>query len=274
MDGDARFVWRNEAKYKNLGTTTPAEQAILTSFGVAVGKALIASARPASAALPSSPEELRNAILQSARFVELPDILVSCWAMGIAVVQLAIFPLSAKRMHAMTVRVGDRFAILLGTRSSYPAQAAFIIAHELGHIIGGHLGGTSALLDVENPLTIADRDSEESQADKYALALLTGYRDFSVLPGLEKYNASQVAAAALRTAPEERVDPGILALCLGYSTGRWRQSVGALKIIYHGVEPGDVGAFINKMAEVQLELADNTDRSQYLRRILALKAVE
>ncbi len=274
MEGDARFVWRNEAKYKNLGTTTPAEQGILTSFGVAVGKALIATAPRPSAALPGSPEELRHAILQSATYVGLSEILVSCWAMGIAVAQLAIFPLKAKRMHAMTVHVGDQYAILLGAKSAYPAQASFIIVHELGHIIGGHLGEAAALLDVENPLEIPDRDTEEAEADQYALALLTGYRDLSVLADASQYNASQVASAALKAAPQENIDPGTLALCLAYSTGRWKQSIGALKIIYSDLPAGDVGTFINQVAQTQLDLAGVDDRAQYLRRILKIEVPE
>jgi hypothetical protein len=63
MEGQTRFVWRDEAKYKNLGATTRAEQGILTSFGIAVGKALIAVAPPPGAPLPHNPEDLREAIL-------------------------------------------------------------------------------------------------------------------------------------------------------------------------------------------------------------------
>ena len=37
LDGAAQFVWRDEAKFKNLGTTTDHQAIVLTSFGVAVG---------------------------------------------------------------------------------------------------------------------------------------------------------------------------------------------------------------------------------------------
>lgn len=274
LEGNTRFVWRDEAKYKNLGTTTEAEQGILTSFGVAVGKALISIAPPPAAQLPAYPEDLREAILKSGRFVDLPELLASCWSMGIAVVQLTVFPLSAKRMHAMTVRVGDQYAILLGARAAYPAQTAFIVAHELGHILAGHLSESSALLDVEDPLQITQRDEEESEADAYALSLLTGYRNLSVFADAEHYNATQVARAAIKAAASEGIDPGTLALCLAFSTGHWKASVGALKIIYGGPSSVDVGMFVNQVAQTQLRLSTLDDRARYLSRILGLDRAE
>jgi hypothetical protein len=270
MEGQTRFVWRDEAKYKNLGATTTAEQGILTSFGVAVGKALIAVAPHPGAPLPPNPEGLRDAILQTGRNVGLAELLVSCWAMGVAVVQLEVFPLSAKRMHAMTVKVRDQYAILLGARSAYPAQASFIVAHELGHIIAGHLNGTAALLDIEDPFEIAQRDEEESEADAYALSLLTGYRNLDVLADADNYSATQVARAALKAAASENIDPGTLALCLAFSTGNWKESVGALKIIHSGQHVSDVSAFVNHVAQTQLNLSTFDDRARYLTRILNL----
>ncbi|WP_353612238.1 ImmA/IrrE family metallo-endopeptidase [Mycobacterium sp. ACS4331] len=273
MHGDTEFVWRDEAKYKNLGATTPAEQGVLTSFGVAIGKALIAVAPPPVGSLPPTAEELRTAILKSGRLVGLTELLTFCWAVGVAVVQLEVFPLSAKRMHAMTVKVGDRYAILLGSRSSYPAQASFVVAHELGHIAGGHLGDSAALLDVEDPLDIANRDDEEAEADKYALSLLTGSAELSVLANTSGYNATQVAHAAIREAFTVQIEPGTLALCLAYSTGNWKQSLGALKIIYGTQPTGAAGSYVNNVARTQLDLSSLNDRNRYISRVLNLGVV-
>ncbi|WP_396904257.1 ImmA/IrrE family metallo-endopeptidase [Mycolicibacterium phlei] len=267
-------MWRDEAKYKNLGATSSAEQGILTSFGMAVGKALIAVAPRPNAALPKSPEVLRLAILRTRQYVGLAELLSFCWAAGIVVAQLEVFPLSAKRMHAMTVRVGDRYAILLGTRLSYPAQASFIVAHELGHIAEGHLGSSAALLDVESPLELSHRDDEEDAADKYALSLLTGFADPRVMADTSEYIAAQVADAAVREAPRARIEPGTLALCLAFSTGNWKQSVGALKMIYGDQPSGAVGAYVNRIAKSQLDLSNVTDRTRYIEKILKLDAVK
>jgi hypothetical protein len=54
----------------------------------------------------------------------------------------------------------------------------------------------------------------------------------------------------MRAASNYRIDPGVLALCLGHSSGHWRQAFGALKLL----PPGefDVGGFMNGVARRQL----------------------
>ena len=64
---------------------------------------------------------------------------------------LRIFPLKNKAMHAMVVRVRGRYAILLGRDATYPAPVAFTLAHELGHVLLGHLGDAPALVDLRDP---------------------------------------------------------------------------------------------------------------------------
>jgi IrrE N-terminal-like domain len=231
FEGPPKFIWGNEAKFKNLGTTTPTEQLILTSFGIAAGRALITAAPPALASLPTAAAELRRQILQSSPYVRLGELLVACWGLGIPVAKTNIFPLEQKRMQAMTVRLDGRYAILIGRNSTFPAWIAFILAHELGHIACGHITDSAALLEMDDPLQIAERDNEELQADAFALALLTGDEQPEIISDAERYSAQQVAGAVVHAAADKRIDPGVLALCLAYSTGRWAESIGALKMI-------------------------------------------
>jgi hypothetical protein len=58
-----------------------------------------------------------------------------------------------------------------------------------------------------------------------------------------------VAHAARNAATEARVDPGVLALCLGHSTETWKEVFGALKILGEI----DVGGYINEVARGQLD---------------------
>ncbi|NMN99280.1 M48 family metalloprotease [Antrihabitans stalactiti] len=270
FDGPPVFMWRDEAKFKNLGGTTPNEQLVLTSFGVAVGRALISAAPDSAVALPGSAIGLREAILASAQYIQLSDLLAACWGIGIPVVKTNVLPLRRKRMHAMSIRLGDRYAILIGLNSRFPAQVAFIIAHELGHIAAGHITDTAAILDIDNPLESTERDDEELQADGYALALLTGHDTVDVVADVDTYNATQVANAAMVAAESTRIDPGTIALCLAYSSGRWRESIGALKIIPGQQSPEDVGIAINSIAARQLQWGSiGFDRADYLRRILS-----
>lgn len=266
FDGPPRFVWRDRVKYKNLGTASTEEVGILTSFGVAVGQSALAAAPP-RIALPTSAAELRLAILASSAVVGLGELLAFCWAVGIPVMQLRLFPLQHKRMHAMTVQVGDRFVILLGRETRFSAQAAYVVAHEIAHIVLLHTAGLAALIDVEDPLQVADGDEEEATADRFALEVLTGDPDPQVESNISSFSATQLADAAMTAAKDARVDAGILALCLAHRTGRWRQGFGALKIIPPGER--DVGSEVNALARVELAWSSlPLDAQDYLSKVM------
>lgn len=257
-DGNPEFLWKDAAKFKNVGTQSDDELAILTSFGVAVGQAVLAAIPKAAVELPAA-RELRTVLLRTSPVVDLRALLDLSWAVGIPVVQLALFPLGAKRMHAITVRVHGRYAVLVGRESPFPAQVAYIVAHELGHVARGHVTEAPALVEAEDPLIVAG-DNEEHDADAYALELLTGDPRTIIDATDPKFSAAQLANAAMGAAAQLRVDPGVLALCLGHSSGRWKQVFAALKRLPPG--PVDVGAFINGIARHQLRWDDLPGDSQ------------
>ena len=191
--------------------------------------------------------------------------LTGCWALGIPVLQLRVFPLRQKRMHSVAARLGERFAILIGHESQFPSQVAFWIAHELGHIANGHLDDSAAVVDVEDPLGSHDRDSEEEAADEYALELLTGSSRPSFESSVADYTATELAIAAQRIADERAVDPGVVALGMGHADGAWQQAIGALKIL--GEVPA--GDLINTVAAQQLDWsAMGTDSGPFLKTVL------
>jgi hypothetical protein len=177
FDGTPQFLWRDTTKFKNLGTTTEKEQAILASFGTAVGRCALSATPPVVFPSITDAQTVRDAILRQARFVDLTELLTFCWQTGIPVIQLRVFPLTQKRMQAMTVKVKGRYSVLLGYESNYYARMAYILAHELGHIILGHLENSESLLDMDDPLTAGDLDAEEVAAERAAFVLLTGSDD-------------------------------------------------------------------------------------------------
>ena len=249
-DGEPEFLWRDETKFKNLGTTSEREASILASFSVSVGRcAFTAMPVEAENLLPATAGELRSALLRRWEAIGLRELLTACWSFAIPVLQLRVFPLQHKRMHAVTARLGHRHAILVGHESKFPAQVSYWVAHELGHIASGHVGDATALMDVEDPLRQHDKDAEERAADTYALELLTGRPEPVVEAGTSSYNATELANAARNAGAAERVDPGVIALCLGHSEQTWEQVFGALKILGEV----DVGAYINEVARTQLD---------------------
>lgn len=266
-EDEPRFLWREEARFKHLSNEDEVELAGITSFGRALSSALIAAApAPEASAAELSGRELREQVLASGRpYVDLLDLLTLSWAVGVPVVHLRVFPWPQKRMAAMSVAIDDRSTVLLARDAVHPPAVAFHLAHELGHVALGHLSGDRIIVDLEDPEEAVARgdDDEEIAADQFALDLLTGHPEPTVMATGETPTATRLAAAALDASEELRIEPGMLAQLFGYSTGNWRVATGALKVIYEQEKPvwQDVNALARR--ELQLELLPD-DAAEYV----------
>lgn len=271
-DDEPRFVWYDETKFKRLSTEDEHERSAISAFGTSVSRAVISGTRPGPPIPDFSAIQLRESILKSQPFVRLVDLLGFCWAMGIPVIHLRVFPLSAKRMCAMAVRVAGRFAILLSKDAQYPAPAAYYVAHEIGHIALGHVSAAGAVVDLQDPLEgIKVTDPEEKEADAYALSLLTGSSQPEIKTEALRFTARMLASSLFETSKELRVEPGTLALCFGHSTGDWSKANAAMKLIYS--KPRPVWAEVNKVADTQLSWPDiSDDMAMFIRAIMGIPA--
>lgn len=267
-DGVPRFTWRDEARFKNLSGESEQDRAAIASFGMALGSIIMGAVEVGQGVLPNDALTIRNLILRNRPFVGLLDLIALSWTSGVPVVHLRVFPLRQKRMVAMCVRVGDRSAILLGKESNYPAQIAFYLAHEIGHIALGHLSNQAAIVDLESGrLDLEGADQEENEADRFALELLTGRPDTRVLPAPGTYNAPGLAHAVLHSAAALHIEPGTLALCFGYSTGKWAIANSAMKFIYRSAKPAWVE--INRLAMRELSIGQiPSDTLPYINSVL------
>jgi hypothetical protein len=171
-------------------------------------------------------------------------------------------------MAAMSVLIGNRAVILLAKESSYPAQIAFYIAHEMGHVALGHLASGPVIVDMDQGTPrITDDDSEEGSADGYALELLTGSPRPTVLSGTGYASGPELARVALETAESLGIEPGTLAMLFGYTSGRWATAMNAMKRIYRQPEP--VWRGINRVALNELALDRlSSDARDYLSSVL------
>ena len=261
------FIWNDEARFKHLSTEDASQRAALTSFGMSIGRLLLRACPSYAAPTIVDAGALREAILVGRQFVDLNALLGTCWALGIPVIHLRVFVLDAKSMHAMVVGIDGRFAILLGRDASYPAPIAFALAHEIGHIMLGHLTGAPALVDLEDPATARDADAEEKQANRFALTLLTGSPEPEITTSLDRFNAPTLADAVLQAAPRYGVEPGTLALCLAYRRDIWSVAMSSLRFIYGESKP--TWREVNGIADMNLawdELGD--EAGHYLRAIM------
>jgi hypothetical protein len=269
FDDRVEFVWKKDARFKHLTGEDAQEQAALASFGVALGRLLIRATESGPSVAHVTALSLRASILASRLLVDLPGLLAACWGLGIPVIHLRVFPLPAKRMHAMVVRVGDRYAVLLGRDASYPAPVAFWLAHELGHVALGHLRDASAVVDMADPAEAETRDAEEAEADEFGLELLTGTPTPDVRADQVQFGPRQLAEAALAVGPSERIEPGTLALCYAFRSGDWPRGNAALRYIYSVPKP--VWREVNGIAASQLHLdAIENEAADYLRAVMGL----
>jgi hypothetical protein len=261
-----QFIWDDSAKYKNFKGDGERDKPAITAFGKSVARMLVKSVEQTVALKGISAAKLRELILKKNQYVGLVELLATMWGVGVPVLHLRVFPLTAKRMSAMVTSFRDRYAILLAKDSTYPAPIAFYLAHEIGHIACGHVEAGSALLDMEEEDVPQEKDLEEIEADRYALELLTGDPDFEIEKQGEGHNARELAARALELGPQIRVEPGTIALCYGHATGEWGVVQTAMKHIYTNAVPA--WEAVNKIAAGQMAWDDLSDENAHF-----LKAV-
>ena len=264
------FFWDDSARFKHLKVHDADEQSAIASFGVAFGRELIAAAPDPMLQnwQTLNAQHLRDSILSRQPFVDLQSIISACWSFGIPVVHIGIAPLERKSMHAMVVKHEGRYAILLARNARFPAQVAFTVAHELGHILYGHLGKARALVDLENPAETKDDDVEEQEADEFALSLLAGTTQLNFETDLDGFNAPTLANAVIRAAEKYQIEPGTMALTLAYQDGSWARSMSALKFIYGDIRP--VSETVNKVAHGELNWnALSEGAADYVARVLS-----
>ena len=245
------FIWTKNAKFKNGPRTDAAIERILVAFGRAFGRTMT-SATPTGRNINGlSPLEIRRLILNDRPFVDLQGILTFYWAVGIPVVQLRVFPLPTQSMHAMALTVGSRPAVFLARNSNYPALTAFTLAHELGHIVLGHVAESSALIELKDPVSTSTSDEQELAANRFALTLLTASEKPQIETDVRDFNAPTLAQTVLTASTQYEIEPGTLALLLAHESGAWERSMSALKFIY--TKPGPVWREINAIAKQEID---------------------
>ncbi len=200
--------------------------------------------------------EIREAILRRSEYVDLESLLESCWRSGIPVLQLAQVPAGGKRFDGMAAFVEERPVIILASGRDGAPWLAFYLAHEIGHIMLGHVQpDTEALVDG----TIAGEagaSGHEREADQFACELLSGFPE----PKIRNLKAAapRLAVIAAGKGPEQGVDPGVFTLIYAKSNNRWGVGQNALK--YLKLDTGGqamIAEFLNKhLSQVDLSEAD------------------
>ncbi len=169
-----------------------------------------------------NPEEIRNSILCSgASCVGLAELTRWCWQHGIPVLHLPEFPTAANKPDGMLLRANGRPVIVICKNAKFPAWLLFILAHELGHLIAGHLESFDAVVDdsVSEAFAFSEHSVEE-QANRNAIAILTGDPSLRFSMTGRWPSAAQLAQLAIQTGHKKSIDPGHVVLNYSHVMGR------------------------------------------------------
>src|SRR5262249_8236740 len=155
----------------------------------------------------------------------------ACWSHGIPVIGVSHLPKKSKRFDGVAMYCEERPVIVLASAKDGPPWLAFHLAHELGHIMRGHVKPGEAVF-VDADLKAAVGGSTEVEADEFGLELLT-----SSPTGLAFHSSSLKApdvghaAATFAGSFQPRVAAGVVVLNYCKSTTYWGVAKGALEAI-------------------------------------------
>jgi hypothetical protein len=259
IPGHVRY--KGAKKIDEAGSTSP-----YVAYCSAVARSVSAAISGPSSKPDRSGGAERALILadKSVKWVSLNALLRRCWEyFGVAVIQIENGPDATRGFDAATFRVGDRYLIVVAKAVPYPAWASFIVAHELGHIAGGHLGAGEVILDDDpgDERSAPQADQEEHFADQYALHLL-GEPNLLAVKAEGPPSAAGLAKAALEAGSSRRIDPGHLILRFARETGKWQLGQAALRSMH--TDKVDVGHVINAAAARFIQLDDLGDDARAL----------
>jgi hypothetical protein len=240
--------------FKHTARVSPDALGPASLIASALAKAIVAATptKPAMGRLTAT--QVRDAVLGAgAARVDFDALLDFTWLRGIPVIPLPHLPNGVKKMDAAALRVGERPAIVIARRNESKAWLSFILAHELGHILLGHVPAKGAIFEGSIHDTAAfeaesQLDAQEREANEFAHAVLGGAAaDAAVSQWSPRASEMQLVDAALAAAPALRTAPGQLILRYAFLTRRWLQASMALRFMADDVDAQS--ALVNRLRQ-------------------------
>ena len=186
--------------------------------------------------------------------VHLNTILSDLWNSGIPVVQLDTLP--SPSFQGLACFVDRHPVICLGHRHDEPGRVAFLIAHEIGHIVAGDCSPNALVL---HEIDGGHDDSDmECNADQFAALLLVGNAEVP-FPEEEKPDAKSLAQAAFNLEVKTGADASSIIYAWAARTLDYATAAMAVKALYRST-----GALrqVRLLLEehVELDAAGESDR--------------
>ncbi|WP_029936251.1 ImmA/IrrE family metallo-endopeptidase [Thiomicrospira pelophila] len=182
--------------------------------------------------------------LELCRDANLPVLFVSTIASG------------APRPAGAVFKFGERFAIVLSHRHKIPSIQLFILLHEIGHALLGHMYEKESITDfsiLRLAETLRDEaDAQEDEADLFALRALRGHipldKIISSMPVPK--SSAELAVFAQKVSKEYGISAGHVVLSYGKEYADWRVAQTAIKFL----ESPNALEILEQHNQVQLDL--------------------
>lgn len=256
------FTKASKVNYKKATGVSNEEVTLVTQYALGVARAVAKGFEEEEPAQEvPDPKLWREELLQTSDqpWVCLRHILAASWQKGIPVVQLRNFPTGAKKPDALTTMVNRRPIIVVLKQRTSPSWMAFIVAHELGHIHHKHLKKGQTLVDEK--IAGDAVESEEKEANDFAVRLLTGHSDLGLNTTHRIKYATELAKLCRLFGEKNRIAPGVAALNYGFTTKNWPLSNRSLTLLE---KKDDAGLDIANRLREALDAEDFSEESRGL----------
>ena len=189
-----------------------------------------------------SPAAARQWILQRAGVVDLRGLLDFCWSHGIVAFHLGHKPKNAHKFDGLAMYCGvdeNVPTVMLGSSHKQPSWLAFHLAHEIAHILLGHVTPGSGLLVDSSLETGTGPDVQEEEANQNAMVILSGRKD-PILPIPPGISPRSLSVRAIRLGEELVIDPGMVCLIFAERCKQWALASAALKCLGEGESASEI----------------------------------
>lgn len=256
-------------KFKTQQGTETQQLKVAQCITARVAEMVAYACVPQCKLLPISAQSVRDEILKTHNFVNLGGLLEFCRSYGVPVVHFDEFPASKgfRKFDGIVGCFYNRPVIVISLRHASPARLLFILAHELGHIIKGHVQEASIVDEKIEPESV---DIEEIEASEFAVELLLGKPDM-VYYTPRIFSGDSLAIYAQRISTRDRVDPGVVVLNYAWNKAKrtatkkernltWGAANNALKIIEGEAEaPRQINRYSRKYLDLDRLDGDSQD---------------
>lgn len=265
-------VFRETAqRFKTVHPEGSSQLAVAAGIGHGLAQLLASTMSNAPPLYDIRPKILRAQLLASETSVTLASLCTWMWTHGLPVIHVTGWPDGLRRPDAMCVRVGDRPVTMVVRKEMHPPKLAYLVAHELGHVMSGHLRAVNNAVLVDDALPIDAQqslsDEDEREADAYAMSVLGGEALRAACESLvgSTYSDLALAVAALKASNGNGLEAGQVILGWGRLSNDWKTANMALRYLLN-VQPAPevINAVAKKYIDVAMLSADGRDHLQRL----------